>query len=157
MTPVTVTRATRDDIDAFVTSVAGLFREDGGRHDPTMDVGWPAAEGGPYYAGLVDDEACRLAVARNASGQVIGHLVGELVGPDALRTCRFAVLESIRVDPSARGTGVGSQLIQNFLTWAREKDAEVASVSAFAANAGALRLYERHGFRPQTITLRAAV
>jgi ribosomal protein S18 acetylase RimI-like enzyme len=157
MNPVTVTPATRADLDAFVASVAALFREDAGRHDPTMDVGWPAAEGGPYYAGLLDDDGCLLAVARDGSGQVIGHLVGKLTGPDALRTCRLAILESLRVDPSARGAGVGSRLIENFLHWAREKDAEVASVSAFAANGGALRLYERHGFRPQTVTLRTAV
>jgi ribosomal protein S18 acetylase RimI-like enzyme len=150
MTPVTVTRSTRADIGAFVASVSGLFHEDGGQHDPHMNVDWPAAEGAAYYTGL-------LAVAKDGSGQVVGHLVGKLTGPDGLRTCRFAVLESIRVDPAARGRGVGSEMIQNFFEWARRNKAEVASVTAFAANTAALRLYERHGFRPQSVTLRAPV
>lgn len=154
MNPLTVTRTTRADIDAFVGSVSGLFHEDGGRHDPHMNLDWPDTGGAAYYTGLLTDDDCLLAVARDGSGQVIGHLVGKLTGPDDLRTCRFAVLESIRVDPAARGHGVGSALIQDFFGWARERHAEVASVTAFAANAAARRLYERHGFSPASVTLR---
>lgn len=157
MTPVTVTAATPADLDAFVASVDGLFHEDGDRHDPHMDLSWPTAAGGPYYAGLLADDDCLLAVARDGSGQVIGHLVGKLAGPDDLRTCRFAILESIRVDPAARGAGVGSEMIRHFFGWAADKDAEIASVSAFAANVDAQRLYRRHGFQRQTVTLRAPV
>jgi ribosomal protein S18 acetylase RimI-like enzyme len=157
MPSVTVTAATRADIPAFVESVAGLFREDGGRHDPYLDVGWPDAEGGPYYARLLDDEDCLIAVARDGSAQVVGHLVGKLTGPDGLRTARFAVLESIRVDPAARGAGIGSELIRHFFGWAAGKGAEIASVTAFADNVDAQRLYRRHGFRPQSVTLRAPV
>lgn len=155
MTTATVTTATHADIDAFVESVAGLFREDGGRHDPYLNLGWPAAEGRSYYAGLLADDSCLLAVVRDGSGHVIGHLVGKLSGPDPLRTRRFAMLESMRVDPAARGAGVGSELIRHFFRWAGEKGADVASVTAFAANTAARRLYSRHGFRPQSVTLRA--
>jgi ribosomal protein S18 acetylase RimI-like enzyme len=157
MNPHSLTRATHGDIEAFVGSVAGLFQEDGGRHDPYLNVHWPRAEGAAYYGGLLADDDCLLTVARDGSGQVVGHLVGKLTGPDDLRTARFAVLESIRVDPAARGQGIGSALIQSFFEWAKEKGAAVASVSAFAANTDAQRLYERHGFAPQTVTLRAAL
>jgi ribosomal protein S18 acetylase RimI-like enzyme len=155
MNPVTVTPAERADIEAFVGSVAGLFREDGGRHDPYLNLHWPDTGGAAYYGGLLAADDCLLTVARDGSGQVVGHLVGKLTGPDELRTARFAVLESIRVDPAARGRGAGSALIRNFFEWAKEKGAAVASVSAFAANTDAQRLYERHGFSPQTVTLRA--
>src|SRR5215204_277393 len=43
---------------------------------------------------------------------VVGHLVGKLLAPDSLRMHRFAVLESMRVDPSLRGRGNGSMLIK---------------------------------------------
>jgi ribosomal protein S18 acetylase RimI-like enzyme len=152
----TVSVAGPDDLDAFVGSVAGLFREDGGTHDPAMDVSWPARDGAAYYGGLLADPDCLLAVARDGD-RVVGHLVGKLLEPDDLRRQRFAVLESIRVDPAARGHGAGGQLVSLFLDWARGRGAEQASVTAFAANAAAQRFYRRHGFTPMSVTLRAPV
>ena len=151
---VTVTATGRPDLDDFVASVIGLFAEDAGTHDAAMDVSWPVREGRDYYGGLLDDRTCLLAVARDAD-RVVGHLVGKLLEPDSLRLHRIAVLESMRVDPAHRGRGVGSRLIDHFFGWAREREAQQASVSAFAANTGAQRLYQRHGFTPMTITLRA--
>jgi GNAT superfamily N-acetyltransferase len=151
----TVDRAGSDDIDAFVASVEGLFREDGGRHDSSIDVAWPTREGASYYAGLLDDPDCLLAVARREK-DVVGHLVGKLVGPDALRLVRFAVLESMRVRPDLRGHGIGALLVEEFVQWARRSGAEVASVTAYAANDGAQRFYASHGFAPMSVTMRMA-
>jgi hypothetical protein len=39
-------------------SVAGLFREDAGRHDPAMNAGRPDSEGAAYYSGMMHDPAC---------------------------------------------------------------------------------------------------
>jgi hypothetical protein len=64
MTTVTVSAATQDDIGSLVTSVAGLFGEDAGRHDPLMDLDWPTREGAAYYSALVGDQGCLLALAR---------------------------------------------------------------------------------------------
>jgi GNAT superfamily N-acetyltransferase len=153
---VTVGVMEKDELDAFVGSVTGLFEEDGGTHDPYMDTSWPVRAGADYYGGLVGDDAVLLAVARDGD-RVVGHLVGKLAEPNDLRHELFAVLESVRVDPAARGRGVGGLLVGQFLSWARERGAVQASVSAFAANAGAQRFYQRHGFAPQTITLRAPV
>jgi GNAT superfamily N-acetyltransferase len=156
MTSVTVTAADHNDMDAFVASVTGLFREDAGVHDSVMDVTWPIREGSQYYSGLLLDKSCLLAVARD-DDRVVGHLVGKLVEPDSLRLQRLAVLESIRVDPDRRGGGVGGMLVSHFLDWARRHGAQQASVSAFAANHGAQRLYRRQGFDPITVTMRAAL
>jgi GNAT superfamily N-acetyltransferase len=152
MSPLTVTPARPGDIDAFVDSVAGLFREDGGAHDRYMDTSWPDREGTGYYTGLLEDPECLLAVARDGD-QVVGHLVGKLVGPDALRLARLAVLESIRVRPDRRGQGVGGMLVADFFGWARREGAVQASVSAYAANEGAQRFYARHGFAPRSVIL----
>jgi GNAT superfamily N-acetyltransferase len=154
MTTVTVSAATQDDIGSLVTSVAGLFREDGGRHDPLRDLDWPAREGAEYYSALVNDRACLLALARD-SGDVIGHLIGKLHGPGGTLNGCIAELESMRVAPGFRGAGAGSLLVQHFLTWARECGAQQASVTAYAGNEAAQRLYARHGFVPSSITSRA--
>jgi GNAT superfamily N-acetyltransferase len=154
MTAITVNTATHDDIGSLVASVAALFREDAGRHDSLMDLGWPAQEGAAYYSALVNDEACLVTLARDG-GHVAGHLIGKLSGPGSMLTGRIAVLESMRVAPDSRRTGAGSLLVRHFLTWARDRGAQQARVTAYAANDAAQRLYARHGFEPASITLRA--
>jgi GNAT superfamily N-acetyltransferase len=144
------------DLDEFVASVTELFREDAGRHDPYMNLDWPAREGAAYYGGLLSDPSCLLALAR-CDGRGVGHLVGKLSEPSPLRRARFAILESIRVDPAVRGRGVGGLLVREFFGWAQARGAERASVTAFAANEAAQRFYRRHGFAAQTVSLRAVV
>jgi GNAT superfamily N-acetyltransferase len=154
LTSFAVTAIGPEDIDAFVASVSGLFEEDAGRHDHAVDVEWPLNEGVEYYSGLVTDPSCLLAVARDG-GRVVGHLVGKLSEPTSFRPARFAVLESMRVEPDSRGRGVGGLLVREFTAWARECGAEQASVTTYAANDGAQRFYARHGFAPKTVSLRA--
>jgi GNAT superfamily N-acetyltransferase len=156
MTTVTVSAVTHDDIDALVTSVAALFHEDAGQHDTAMRQDWPAREGAAYYTSLVGDQACLLVLARDGD-RVIGHLVGKLSGPGSMRTNCLAVLESMRVAPDSRRAGTGSLLVRHFLTWAREGGAQQASVTAYAANDTAQRLYQRHGFAPQSVTSRVTL
>jgi GNAT superfamily N-acetyltransferase len=156
MTAITVTALTRDDIGEFVDSVAGLFREDAGQHDNVMNVDWPAIEGADNYGNLIGDPGWLLILARDRD-RVVGHLVGKLTGPSSFLTVCIAVLESIRVAPEARRSGVGSLLVQRFLSWARESGARQASVTAFAANDTARRFYARHGFTPKTITSRVTL
>lgn len=156
MSTITVNAATSDDLDALVASVAGLFREDGGQHDSSVNVDWPAREGAAYYSGLMTDQACLLALARDRD-RVIGHLVGKLSGRSSIQTECIAVLESMRVEPAARRAGTGSLLIRHFLGWARERGAQQASVTAYAANDAAQRCYARHGFAPKSIISRATL
>jgi GNAT superfamily N-acetyltransferase len=152
----TVTAVTDDDIDALVTSVAGLFAEDAGQHDPSVSLDWPAREGAAYYTGLMQDPGSLLLLARDGD-RVTGHLVGKLTGPNPVRAARIAVLESMRVAPGARRAGTGSQLVAHFMAWAREHGAQQATVTAYAANHTAQRLYARYGFAPASVTLRATL
>lgn len=145
--------ASSDDVAAVVASVSGLFAEDGARHDPRSDPSWPEREGAEYYAGLISSPDCLVLLA-HVGERPIGHLVGRLNSTDPLRpSARGAELESMRVVPAARGSGVGSDLVRGFLTWAAERGANEVRVRAHAANAGALRFYERWGFVPAHVDL----
>ena len=101
MTPVTVNAATPDDLDALLESVAGLFREDACRR-----IRWWTPAGRPATAPPttppMTGRACLLALARDGD-RVIGHLVGRLSGPSAVRTGNLAVLESMRVARTRAG------------------------------------------------------
>jgi len=134
MASVTVSAATPDDMDALLASVAGLFREDAGQHDSLVNADWPASEGAAYYSRLLTDRDCLLALARD-DDRVVGHLVA----------------------PDSRRAGAGSLLVRHFFSWARERGAQQASVTAYAANDAALRFYARHGFTPKSVTSRAVL
>ncbi|MEV6872371.1 GNAT family N-acetyltransferase [Amycolatopsis sp. NPDC051128] len=139
-----------EDVPELVKSVAGLFAEDAGRRDPFMDTGWPAREGAAYYAGLVDDPACLCLLA----GDGAGHLVGRLRPPDPLRPgVTRAVLESMRVAPEHRRSGVGGSLVDAFVKWAHERGANELTVQAYAQNESAVAFYATYGFRPFLVTL----
>ena len=53
---------------------------------------------------------------------------------------------ALAVVPSARGKGVGSALLGSLLVRAREAGYPAISLSVDRNNAGAIELYERHGF-----------
>ncbi|GAB4444611.1 MAG: hypothetical protein OHK0015_46150 [Chloroflexi bacterium OHK40] len=70
-----------------------------------------------------------------------------------MRTVRSAELESMCVATPWRSRGVGEAIARAFLRWAREQGAVWVTVTAYAANHGALAFYERLGFVPHTVTL----
>jgi ribosomal protein S18 acetylase RimI-like enzyme len=128
------------------------------------------AVGGERLGPYVDDEtswaACRahyeeqlgaggFALLAERDGELIGYALvavmpaaGTLLD-DTWRTGEtIAEIETIFVDPAARGAGIGSALLDRV-------DAELAAagiadvvIGAVATNDGAIRLYERRGFRP---------
>jgi ribosomal protein S18 acetylase RimI-like enzyme len=53
---------------------------------------------------------------------------------------------AIAVVPNARGKGVGSKLLDALLARAREAGYPTITLSVDRANAGAIELYQRHGF-----------
>ncbi|GIH77007.1 GNAT family N-acetyltransferase [Planobispora longispora] len=155
---IIIVTATAGDVPALMVSAGALFREDGGRRDPFMDVEWPERDGRDYYTMMATGPACLALLARLATpdGPVIGHLTGQMKEPDALRPGVVAAeLVSMRVAEEWRSRGVGAQLVDRFLAWAGEKGANRATVSAYAANSDAIRFYRAHGFVPMSLSLQA--
>lgn len=52
----------------------------------------------------------------------------------------------IAVHRDFRGQGIGTQLLQAALDWARSRNLRRIKLTVFARNEGAIRLYERFGF-----------
>ena len=154
---MTVRVATTEDLDAFVASAAALFAEDGGTRDPHMDTTWPVRHGHEYYGAAIADPdvLCLVAVADD---QVVGHLVGRLKGPNPVRPAVVgAELASVRVAEGHRGSGVGAELNEAFVTWAKDRGVTEVTVHAFASNTAAIRFYQAHGYVPGSLQLRLPV
>ncbi|WP_406630904.1 GNAT family N-acetyltransferase [Amycolatopsis sp. WGS_07] len=159
MTAVVV-RATPESVPQLVASATSLFAEDGGQRDPWMDVTWPRREGPGYYTDLVrgNDSLCLLAYPAADSTTAIGHLTGRIRQADPLRPAAVVgVLESMRVDASHRGVGVGTALAEEFFAWARQSGANQVSVTAYSANESAVSFYRGLGFTPFELTLHAPI
>jgi GNAT superfamily N-acetyltransferase len=99
---------------------------------------------------LADDSAAQIStyigrgkvlVAREA-GDIIGHL-------QILETEDVGVFElkSMAVSEGRQGEGVGSRLVEAAVVWCREHEASRLVVSTAAGATGALRFYQRRGFR----------
>ena len=57
----------------------------------------------------------------------------------------------IVVAPEARGQGVGTALLAAAEDWARARGHRLITLNVFLDNAAARRVYERAGYRPETI------
>lgn len=67
----------------------------------------------------------------------------------------YADLLDLAVLPDARGNGLGTLLLQAVKGWAKAYGADYLELDALSNNQGAIRLYEREGFRECLKTFRA--
>lgn len=145
-----------DDLEAIVALNHALFQEDAGQRDPYMNLDWAREEGSAYFARHLASKTSHCLVA-DVSGAVAGYLVGYRRGASSLRTAPEAELESMFVRQAFRGDGVGARLVDAFLAWCRERGIQRVSVTAYAANEGAIRFYQRTGFSSAGVTLERSV
>jgi GNAT superfamily N-acetyltransferase len=153
---VTIRTAGRRDLDTVVALSAALFAEDAGQRDPHTDLDWPRREGHEYYGGLLSGPITRCWLAE-VDGDVAGSLIGRIKRETTVRPVRVAELESMYVRPEYRSAGAGAALVAEFFEWARGKGAQLASVTAYAANDRALSFYTRTGFVAQTVQLETSL
>ncbi|WP_112247320.1 GNAT family N-acetyltransferase [Kribbella monticola] len=150
----TIRPATIDDLDEVVASTSALFAEDAGERDPLRNQRWPEQHGTQWCRDLLANPKALVLVADGFAG-VGGHLVGHLYDPSDMWTVARAELVSMYIRPELRGQGVGGQLVDAFVEWARNHGAASLQVTAYAVNAAALALYQSRGFAPRSITLTA--
>jgi GNAT superfamily N-acetyltransferase len=77
--------------------------------------------------------------------------------PAAYLTCHLRDQESqiglVGVGASHQGKGLGTKLVQHFLSWSLERGAERATVVTQSRNLPARRLYQRNGFATASLQL----
>lgn len=149
---VQIRQANDTDLVAIVELNYGLFQEDAGQRDQSMNLEWPKQHGMEYFQQLLTGtkSICFVAVT---DAETVGYLAGYVRDPNDLHFIKSAELESMFVLPAWRSQQVGSQLVQTFLEWARARGVQSISVSAYAANERAITFYQSHGFKPKNLIL----
>jgi len=90
---------------------------------------------------LKNNATATIQVARNSAGKVIGMVTAQLVISTA-QGAASAWIEDMVVDAEFRGCGVGKELLQQTLAWAKTKGATRAQLLVDITNTDALGYYE---------------
>ena len=150
-----------------VDRVEGLWRGLIAHHDAVVGGSWRVREAGSawdlrraqYVEWLLAGNAWMLLAMESAGDAALGYAVVSVHPPGPTFDLGDLVgdLESLAVAPEARGLGVGSALIEGCREILRGRGVRTWGVSLVEGNIGALRLYEREGFKPASLTLLAPV
>jgi GNAT superfamily N-acetyltransferase len=149
---VVVRVACAGDIEGLVTSSDGLAREDGAARDRLRNPDWALLHAAQEYGKHIASPDMLVLVAEGDKA-IVGHLLGGFYGVSPMWTEPWAFLISMYVMPPQRGQNVGSRMVGQFTSWAKAKGAAELRVTAYAANEGAIRFYQRHGFSALDSTL----
>jgi len=90
---------------------------------------------------LKNKSTANIQVARNAVGKAVGMVSAQLVISTAQGTAS-AWIEDMVIDSAYRKHGIGKQLLQNALNWAKNKGAGRAQLLVDIKNSDAIGYYE---------------
>ncbi|MBY8881318.1 GNAT family N-acetyltransferase [Actinacidiphila acidipaludis] len=141
MNEITLRRARAADVPAIVALLAddalGRTRESPG------DLA-------PYETAFaeIDGDRQHLLVVAEREDAVIGTAQLTFLPGLSHRGATRAQIEAVRIGGTARGTGLGSALIEWCVERARERGCSMVQLTSDASRTDAHRFYERLGFRP---------
>jgi ribosomal protein S18 acetylase RimI-like enzyme len=103
-----------------------------------------------YLGWLADGTGTLFVATVGSSAEMVGYAMLHVHPPGATWDlgAEIGEVESLAVAERARGTGVGSSLLDACRGELVSRKIEYWSVAVVEANTAAVRLYEREGFRP---------
>ncbi len=133
------TRATREDVPALVALLA----------DDPLGAGREGTDLAPYLAAFaaVDADPAQLLVAvRDESGAVVGTMQLTLIPGLSRGGALRLQVEAVRVAEPARGTGLGTAMLEWAAAYGRERGARLVQLTSDRQRTDAHRFYERLGY-----------
>ncbi len=98
------------------------------------------------------------AILAARDGPTIVGMVNVLFTVSTALGTRVALLEDVIVDPARRGQGLGGQLVDAAIAFARDAGCRRITLMTDADNVDAHRFYRRHGFEASTmVTMRRGI
>ena len=151
MQEYTIRKATPNDLPIVKQLMLALYHSDR-QYDALFYELHPEEHADEEYSSRIrgEDGVCYIA---ELEGEIIGCLTGALSVVPGEHPARRTRLEKVFVKERFRDLGVGSALVEAFVQWNKEIGVNRIFVRAYAENAGAIKLYERFGFRPYILGL----
>jgi ribosomal protein S18 acetylase RimI-like enzyme len=95
--------------------------------------------------GEFDKDMLKITVAKD-NDEYIGYCISTIVE-------RKGELESLHVDESKRGIGIGKELTVTHLEWMKENNCKVIGVTVSQENESTINFYKKLGFYPNTLCM----
>ena len=97
---------------------------------------------------------CRNVIVADYDGKHVGYVFGYLIANDPVRRGTVAHVDSLYVEPTLRGRGIGSALVRAFIADAQARGATEVTINVIKDNP-AVQFYRKLGLLPWQYTLRA--
>lgn len=152
-----IRRAEREDIPRLLDL---LTQVDMVHHNgrPDLFKGPSTKYTGEELEALLRDEKRPVFVWTDGKDQAQGYAFcvhQQHVKDHVLTDIRTLYIDDLCVDEKARGQGIGRELYEHVLAYAREKGYYNVTLNVWAFNESALRFYQNCGLRPQKYGMEA--
>jgi len=147
ISPVTIRRARRDDVEIIVRMLAddplGGARE---RIEDPLPPSYFRA-----FEALEHDPHIQLVVAEGGDGIVVGCLQLCILPGLSSQGASRGLIEDVRVASHCRSRGIGEQVVQWAVAEARHKGCKLVELLTHNTRVDAQRFYQRLGFQPSHV------
>jgi ribosomal protein S18 acetylase RimI-like enzyme len=147
ISPVTIRRARRDDVEIIVKMLAddplGSARE---RIEDPLPPSYLRA-----FEALEQASNIQLVVAEGDDGIVIGCLQLCILPGLSSQGASRGLIEDVRVASHCRSSGIGEQLVQWAVAEARNSGCKLVELLTHNTRVDAQRFYKRLGFQPSHV------
>lgn len=151
-----IRRATEADLHAVQVLSQELFVEEETR-DPLLNMQWTFdKDGEAYFVKRVSGQEGICFVAED-DGNVVGYATGAVMPIQTWRVVQRVEMENLIIAKNYRGQRIGEQLVEAIAVWGKSLGAKRILVITHAANAGAIKFYQRVGFVPDALQLEKAL
>lgn len=150
---ISVRRATRLDLGVLQEFEQGVIAAER-PFDPTIKKGEVR-----YYdiAALIDNDDAFMAIAESDGAPVACGFARKTPSRSFVDPPEHAYVGLIFVAPPFRGRGVTGAILRTLSEWAKAKGLSEMRLEVYPENAAALRAYEKQGFAPHSLEMRASL
>jgi GNAT superfamily N-acetyltransferase len=142
--------ATEDDVPAIVDMLAD---------DPLGAARESPDDLSPYLAALkrLSDDPHQHLVVAVQDGRVVGTLQLTLIPGLSRKGATRSIIEAVRIHADARGSGLGTRLIEWAVDQSRREGCRLVQLTSDASRTDAHRFYERLGFTASHVGFKLAL
>jgi ribosomal protein S18 acetylase RimI-like enzyme len=148
---VTIRRAKPSDADGIIRLLLQIAQL---HHEGRPDLFKPGSKkyGQAEFDAMLSDEGKPVFVAEDGFGNVAGYCICELIEYKDHAVFKDHItlyIDDLCVDETLRGQRIGEKLNDTVIAYAKQAGVYNIELNAWECNAGAIRFYERCGFKVQ--------